>query len=56
LATHWFNLTADDGLCQYNHYFSGQDPIASQTIAKSMCTHGDVGQSTTVIAAFGWYY
>jgi hypothetical protein len=55
LATHWFNLTSDDGLCQYNRYFSGRDPTASQTMVKGMCTHGDVGQGTMVIAASGGY-
>jgi hypothetical protein len=55
LATHWFNLTSDDGLCQYNRYFSGRDPTASQTMVKSMCTYGDVGQGTIVIAASGGY-
>lgn len=55
LATHWFNLTSDDGLCQHNHYFSGRDPTVSQTMVKSMCTHGDVGQGTMVIAASGGY-
>ena len=55
LSSSWFNVTSDDGLCQYNRLFSGRNLTVQQTMVKHMCPHGEVGQGTMIIAAIGGY-
>jgi hypothetical protein len=56
LSNDTFAITSDDGLCSYGLNFTGsRNPRTRQTMIKTMCTHGDVGQGTMAMAASGGY-
>jgi hypothetical protein len=55
LGSSQMNLTSSDGRCKHEAELPFYNPLTDNTMASTMCAHGEVGQGTMVMGTSGSY-